>query len=342
MDPIVQRAFNEDVLTEAASRYEVRRQDLSLLGGFENFVYEFHRKSGAGGGGGYVMRFSHDSHRTWEMIEGEVEWINYLAEHGLRVARAVPSFAGKLVEAIPAEVGVFLVTVFEKAPGGSPPDKIWGPELFQKMGSFMGQMHHLTRGFIPSEPRFRRLDFYSEAKGFAAKNLPASEQEVIERFDANLEYLRGLPVEPDNFGMVHTDFHGGNFFVHEGEITLFDFDDCQYSWFVDDIALSLFYAVPETGKPRAIARAGEVFLENFLRGYRQHYTLDPAWFAQVPYFHKTREMAVYAVVYAHTEGDFDKLRGWGRRFMQGRREKILKNQLYVDLDFVKIAERCLA
>ena len=33
-----------------------------------------------------------------------------------------------------------------------------------------------------------------------------------------------------------------NFFVDEaGQITLFDFDDCAHNWFINDVAIVLFY-----------------------------------------------------------------------------------------------------
>lgn len=35
----------------------------------------------------------------------------------------------------------------------------------------------------------------------------------------------------------------GNFLVSDKEINIFDFDECQYSWFVEDIAIQLFYII---------------------------------------------------------------------------------------------------
>ena len=102
MDPVIQRAFKDIILDEAARLYGIATDDLSFIGGFMNFVYEFGRDGDA-----YVLRFTHDSHRTYEMVCGEVEWINYLAKHGVSVARAVPSVAGKPVETLTSEPGYF-------------------------------------------------------------------------------------------------------------------------------------------------------------------------------------------------------------------------------------------
>ena len=61
-----------------------------------------------------------------------------------------------------------------------------------------------------------------------------------------------------------------------GTLTLFDFDDCVYSWFINDIAIVLFYIsmdAEELGFPSAAAFTQE-FMTHFLRGYRQAYPLD--------------------------------------------------------------------
>jgi len=43
--------------------------------------------------------------------------------------------------------------------------------------------------------------------------------------------------------LIHTDVHAGNFFVDDGRITVFDFDDSSYQWFASDIAIALYYTI---------------------------------------------------------------------------------------------------
>ena len=37
-------------------------------------------------------------------------------------------------------------------------------------------------------------------------------------------HLEMLPMDRESYGLIHQDAHGGNFFVHEGRMTLFDFE----------------------------------------------------------------------------------------------------------------------
>jgi len=43
----------------------------------------------------------------------------------------------------------------------------------------------------------------------------------------------------ESYGLVHCDVNPTNFYVNDGQITLFDFDDCAYNWFINDIAVAL-------------------------------------------------------------------------------------------------------
>jgi len=85
----------------------------------------------------------------------------------------------------------------------------------------------------------------------------------------------------------------------DGVITLFDLDDCAYSWFINDIAIVLshiYMDAEELGFPDAASFTHE-FLTHFLRGYRQVYNLSPAWLKEIPVFLKLRELELYAVVH---------------------------------------------
>ena len=123
-------------------------------------------------------------------------------------------------------------------------------------------------------------------------------------------------------------------FVDEhNQITMFDFDDCAYSWFINDIAIVLFYiSMWQPGSPE-FARD---FLTAFFRGYRQENTLDVRWLAEIPHFLKLREIDLYGVIYR----DFDVENidnRWVANYMNGRRERIENGVPFIDFDFSTLA-----
>jgi Ser/Thr protein kinase RdoA (MazF antagonist) len=326
MEKHIKEIYNEQILDEALARYGIAKDNVRLLDGFESFIYEYEKS-----GEGYILRISHSSRRTSGMIGGEVEWLNYLADNGVPAARAVPSDGGQLVEVINAGDTYFSAVSFEKAPGTHPSREEWRAGLPGKLGQIMGRMHALTKRYQPSEARFKRPEWDEELEGFAEKYLPPSETKVIEKINALMAYLHTLPRDDESYGLVHTDMHGGNFFVDDGKITLFDFDDCQYAWFVYDIALALFYVLSHNCVSKEDIAWAKDFLEQFMEGYNRENHIAPEWLKQIPYFLKLREMDLYVVI--HRSFDLDDLDPWCASFMDNRKYKIENDVPYVDMSF---------
>ena len=334
MDRTIREQFNEDILARLVERYRISVDALEALDGFESFVYEV-----KGSQQPYILRVSHSSHRTPNQIRGEVEWINYLAERDVPAARAVPSPSCNLVEVVDASEGQFAATAFVRAPGTYVRREAWQPDLFRRLGQIVGRMHALAKGYVLGDPRVKRPEWYEDAEGFVEARLPHSEQTVIDKAQALVSYLHTLPVSREAYGLVHIDVHRGNFYVNEdGQITLFDFDDCQYSWFADDLAMVIFYAVPHNCVGKENLDLARSFFLCFLEGYRRENVLDPSWFRQIPAFLKQRELDLYAAIYAGFD-DLDDLPPWPVSFMEGRRGKIASDVPYVDLDFEVLVRR---
>jgi Ser/Thr protein kinase RdoA (MazF antagonist) len=124
-------------------------------------------------------------------------------------------------------------------------------------------------------------------------------------------------------------------------ITLFDFDDCVYNWFIGDIAMVIFYMITNADDPPGVLAD---FLPHFLRGYRAENRLDPRHLPAIHHFLSTREIDLYAVIqrsYDLPDGDAAEAipHPWPRRFMIGRRARILAGAPYVDFDFTTRSKR---
>lgn len=143
----------------------------------------------------------------------------------------------------------------------------------------------------------------------------------------------------------------------DGKITLFDFDDCAYSWFINDIAIVLFYIAfdaEELGFSDAASFTHE-FLTHFLRGYRRAYSLSPAWLKEIPTFLKLRELELYAVVHRDFQitgvehwslEKFKQIPGyetnsgnnqWIANFMHNRKPRIDQGLPFIEYDFESLA-----
>ena len=330
MKPDIKARFTPAMLSELASKYNLSPDQLTTLDGFESFIYQYNQ-----GGAGYILRIGHSQRRGEAFVRGEVDWLNFLAAGGASVARAVSSANDRLVETVSdGHEEYFVSTAFHLAPGMPPWEFGWSPELYRTYGRMLGRMHNLTTNYQVSDPLAFRPYWDDPTILDVAANLTKPDPLALEKFQVLEEQCRKLPTSSDGFGLVHFDAHGANFLVDSvDQITLFDFDDCNYNWFAYDIAIVLFYMVMwEKDKPTFT----RLFLEKFFEGYRQEFRLDPVWLETIPMFLKMREIDLYGVI--HRSFDVHNLDDpWNKGYMDGRQEAIHADMPYVDFDFTQLS-----
>jgi len=328
MQPDIKAQFNDDILHEVLTRYGIDRESLQSLDGFESFVYSYQHE-----GVQRVLRISHSQRRPKEQIQAELEWIRFLFDNGVDVCPAVSSLAGNLLETVGSDE-YFTAVVFQYAPGVSATDEHWKPALFERMGRVLGRMHALTKQYELQHPNIRRPEWDEEVEGLAEKFLPPEQSLIVGKCNSVLEQTRQLFKDRYTYGLVHIDFHRGNFHVDGDKIHLFDFDDAQYSWFADDIAIALFYAIPHDCTSPSDFEFANTFMQRFLIGYRSQNDISAESLSRIPLFLKRRELDLYVAV--HRSCDLSDLGEWGASFMQGRRDKIENDVPYIDMDFSKL------
>lgn len=319
----VELQFSNEILFEAAKRFNLSTESLKLLGSFENYVYEGDRNSES-----YILRLTHSSHRSTNMVLGELEWINHLANNGVSVAKPLYSINGKLAEEIFIDNDYFIVSLFEKAKGEllrrSNPEE-FNRDLIVEWGKVIGQMHRVTKNFQPSREEFKRPQWHEDELMDFEKYLPVEDKKIVDIGSRLLEYLNKLPMTLDDYGLIHTDVHSGNFFVDEGKITVFDFDDCSYQWFISDIAIALYYTIwwrcNEYSKEDKKAFA-DYFLDAFMEGYVSENKLEDFWVDEMPYFLKLRDLTLYTVL--HKKLDINNLDENYKKLLKDIRGRIIE------------------
>lgn len=328
MEKRIKERFSDAIRRQTLVRYGVEPGQTRQLDGFESFIYEYARD-----GQEYILRIGHTLRRTPGLIAGEVDWINYLADGGVPVARAISSTDNNLVEVIEdGHQGAFLATAFEKAPGEHIKPEVWNGDFFEHYGRTIGRMHALSRSYQPPKPSWRRPEWDDPMMLDLKSWIPVSEILVLKRWQELEAHLQTLPKDEASYGLIHQDAHAGNFYVDGDHMTLFDFDDCIYGWYAYDIAVVLFYAVTNEQDWPALIRS---FMPRFLSGYSQENHLSPAWLKEIPHFLKLREIDLYAVINRSFDvTDLDN--PWVSRYMDGRRERIEAHEPYIDFDFTSL------
>ncbi|MBD3257610.1 phosphotransferase, partial [candidate division GN15 bacterium] len=176
-----------------------------------------------------------------------------------------------------------------------------------------------SRGVWRDDPDFR-----------VHRKLGPEYDRLKERCDQTLAALDRLPVSDDIFDLTHNDVHPGNFFIDNGRMTVFDFDDCHYDFLVNDLAIALFYALRDARVDQDDRQFARTFWDNLLNGYHEKHSLPKAQFDHVPLFLKLREFLLYALLQIEAP---DSDSPWCVRFMTNRKERIENAVPVIDIDF---------
>jgi Ser/Thr protein kinase RdoA (MazF antagonist) len=232
----------------------------------------------------------------------------------------------------------FVATAFERAPGyvfdEAPPlrERYWDATLFGELGRIFARLHERARSYRPSRPSLRRQEWHEYDVVDVARFAPPEETLVRERTAKIVERLHRLPRSDYDYGLIHADLHPHNFCFDEGRITVFDFDNCEYAWFVKDMAVILFYVAREEA-PGAREDAAAAFLVPFLEGYREVRPCERGWLEAVPDLLALQRSMNYALFHQYRDPelrDEQTLDAW-RRF----RRDIEADTPVLRLDFAR-------
>lgn len=75
------------------------------------------------------------------------------------------------------------------------------------------------------------------------------------RADHIITHFAGLERTPEHFGLIHADFHSGNYVLFSDEVRIIDFDRCGFGFYLFDLSLALM-------------ELDEAQRELFLQGYK--------------------------------------------------------------------------
>lgn len=138
-----------------------------------------------------------------------------------------------------------VVTCFQHVPGSRVGAEQLNPGLYKKLGRLLGELHAGAVRFGASAPRWER-GHWLESR-LICQDLEAMGSLVSERFRSSVAELvndlRTWPVDSSTYGPVHGDVSFGNCHLHGGELWLYDFDNAEHGYFVQDLATVLYDSV---------------------------------------------------------------------------------------------------
>jgi len=292
MSEISKRDLKEykDTAIEACRDWQLDSTNIELICNGENVTYKL-----STGQKNYAIRVTDENHRKEEQIIAELDWITYLSQNQISVAKPLELEKQVYHKKTSKGLKTYYTSIFEWANG-----KIFEKEFhlnkntIKKIGSYLGRMNALTKNYETSHLIKKRKLWEDSRHVIKATNLIAkANSKLTSSWLEAKKWYDSLEKNHESYGLCHIDLHTGNFHItNENLITAFDFDDASYCFFTYDIVIPLMRLHSNQTSTFSYEKIEEYFLE----GYLEENSLDQIWIERIPSFIRLRDIEMYAWV----------------------------------------------
>lgn len=229
----------------ALRQYGIENAELKRLGGYDNVNFSVDHQEKT-----YVLRLRISERHTKAKVGSELIWLDALRnDTNLNVPAPILNLNNHFITTTALNDRNILCTLMTWIKGKVPPTiEAMSEKQIKAVGEIMATLHqHSGQLLVPNnferdtfgEELFRqRLEALSNA--LEASDLNA---EMFAEFKslANQVMTQFSKLTPDDtpFGLIHADFHSGNYLIDEDEVHIIDFDSCGFGFHLYDLALAL-------------------------------------------------------------------------------------------------------
>ena len=329
MDSSILTLLSDRQLLDLLRRYDLEANP-KLLSSWHALTFEV-KKNGTP----FILRVTDSTHRTKSEIEGELAWMIFLKKNGLSVPAVFPSRSNLLAESISVNKVEFNVVCFEKLGGRRVAENDWNAPLFEKWGRLVGQLHRLSRGSLQQSrrPEWHQSDFLN-----VEKYIPDDEPLIKNAARELISDIKGLETD-SRFarGLMHADVYQDNFFVEGNDLQLFDFDNCERGFLVNDWAISVYAALWKVPASEDRQKFAIEFFTAFRKGYEREFQLRDEEIRLLPLFLRLRDVLIYIVT--RKKRDLNNLNPAQSRLLHERGARIAAKLPVIDVSGACAAQK---
>ena len=253
--------------------------------------------------GDMIFRVHRPDYHTRDEIASELAWIAALqAEGDIAAPAPIPRLDGSLIADVDDDGHTRHVVAFEFVPGKEPAPEDDLVPWFRELGAIHARLHDHAEAWERPPGFVRKLWNFETTLGSrplwgdwrAGLGLDDAGRALLERTCAVLEArLARYGESRDRFGLVHADLRLANLLVDGDRLSLIDFDDCGFSWFLYDFAAAISFIEHEPQVPELLAA--------WLDGYRTRRAITAEDVAMMPVFVMLRRILLTAWIASHAE-----------------------------------------
>lgn len=243
----------------ALSRWGLDAAQLLPIKHRENTVFKVTAPSGQV----FALRIHRHGYHSRVQLESELLWMESLAADCIATPAVIATQSGERVAEIKAPNGEVRNCTLLAWLDGNLFDDLGRVEKgvvvelksrYRQLGALAARLHNQGESWQPPS-QFERHAWDSEGllgddplwgKFWQHPLLSDAQRKLVLKARLVLQLLlKQLGQGSDCYGLIHADFLPENILLEDGNLSLIDFDDCGYGWYLFEMATSLFPKISE-------------------------------------------------------------------------------------------------
>jgi amicoumacin kinase len=309
--------IQENLVDQILTHYHFQKHKLIMLGGYHNQVYSINHHEHE-----YVIRVTERMHRSYDELKGELEFVTYLRNQG------VPVYSVIDLKKMTTNQNTYYITLFDKALGKRWYEMLLDDHIYFEAGKLLGKIHSKSKKLkkVLHRKPFNQNHYIRNSKFYLDKVIRKHLEEVVELIEA-------IPKNQENYGLIHGDYHFANLIYGENNLMVIDFDDCEYHFFIYDIAVYLFYYILGSDPTHINLETSKRVFCAFIKGYMLENSISLEMLEKLPLFLRLRELKLLVSILQ----DVDKqITAWGKNYIKRTKQNLFQNRPFVESDYTEL------
>ncbi|MEI6372591.1 MAG: phosphotransferase [Actinomycetes bacterium] len=249
-----------------------------------------------------ILRLHRMNYHSREAIESELAWVEALSEADVvRTPTVITAVDGRrVVDGVHPDGESRHAVMFEFLPGIEPPEDRLVDD-FHTLGAIAARMHLHARSWTRPAGFTRFTWDFESALGPQGRwgswrdgmGCGPQEQQVLGRAAELIgRRLAAYGSDSSRFGLVHADMRLANLLLDGDDVSVIDFDDSGFSWYMYDLGSALSFIEDHPQVPEMIA--------SWTTGYREVASLSADDEAELETFVMFRRLLLVAWIGSHS------------------------------------------
>ena len=229
---------------QALESYPLEIKEVTLISNEYNATFKVVTKDGTH----YALRINVNSPRSIENLTAEIAWVNFLRDDArVKVPHPISTTKDQYFVTVANDLGSseFKAVLYSWLDGEELGDEPT-PEQIRSLGAAMATLHVSSKDFklpagagLPSfkDPMWETEDFLLSEKSVLDPEAQSLIAQALSVIKSEIDTLYRQHTQQ----IIHADLHGWNVMWHEGQVAVFDFDDCGLGLPIQDLATAIYY-----------------------------------------------------------------------------------------------------